>query len=156
MEKDILDRISKSLNDTKIDLIAADSGALEKALAITGRNLFSLSEEEISQHIYTITQHLIFVQLQCNGRRIKYIEAKRAYEMELARLITKSTAKTVKERTSECLIEHDHLRNLEKQMRICEADVTLFDKIPEHISELANALKKALSTKTGSISYRGR
>lgn len=153
MDQAILNQIIKSLQDTKIDLINPNPECLNTVLGLSGANLNRLTDEELSQHVYTLSQYVIYLQCQYNVRYIRYLEAKRIYEGSLAEVSSKMTGKTVKEKTMAALLESPKLQELEKRMSGLEYDYLLFEKIPDQVQELSNALKKELSVRS-SINYR--
>jgi hypothetical protein len=145
MDKDILESITKSLDSTKIDMISPEPDILNKVLTLQSTQIQVLTEYDITRYIYVLAQYQIFLQVQCNVRNIRYLDSKRRYEFQLARELSNFEGKTVKERTSTALLNSPDLQDLEKEMKIKEADYLLFDKIPDAIAEMSNALKKELS-----------
>jgi len=141
-------KITTSLEETKIDHISPEADGLDKALAVKGYDISSLADAEISQHMYTLSQYIVFLQVQCNVRQIKYIDAKRMYELAIAKAVANQTGKTVKERTNTALLESGELQRLEQDYRLTEADFILFSKVPDSILEVVNAFKKELSLRT--------
>jgi hypothetical protein len=144
MDKEILAKLSQSLAETKLDKVNPDKDVIEKVLTIQSHQLSSLSDSELSQNIYTLSQYLIFLTVQYNARNIKYLESKRTFEFALARDVSKRDEKTIKEKEAMARLNSEELQKLEKDLRLKEADYLLFDKIPESISELVNAFKKEL------------
>lgn len=145
MDKDLLEQLAKSLSDTKIDKINPDKSELDTVLALPSHQLSSLSDKELSQYIYILSQYLVFLTVQANARHIKFLEAKRSYELSLAKEMAKCEAKTVKEKSTAALLGSEELQKKEKDLRVKESDYILFEKVPEAIGELSNALKKELS-----------
>ena len=144
MDKDILAKLTQSLADTKLDKVNPDKTVVENVLTLQSHQLPTLTDSELSQNIYTLSQYLVFLTIQCNARNIKYLEAKRTFDFALAREVSKREGKTVKEKEAMALLNSEELQVLEKDLRLKEADFILFDKIPEAMSELVNAFKKEL------------
>lgn len=148
MNDAVKDRIAQSLLDTRLGSISPDYEEIETILSLKGSRLSFLTSKDLTHYIYSLSQYLIFLQVQVNIRNIKYIDAKKAYETALAReMSTKDTKRTLKEKTSEVLLSSEKLQQLSQALQVKEADYRLFDKIPDHILELVNALKKELATR---------
>lgn len=147
MNEAIWKRLSASLADTRLDQLDPDRSALDKALKVQGHELSNMATEELTTHMYTLTQYTVFMNMQTNIRRIKFIEAKRDYELALARELSTKQGKTVKERSSAAMLESPELQKLELEMRVREADHILFDNIPDSIAELASAMKKEIGNR---------
>lgn len=156
MDQEITDKLLSSLSDTKIDLIDPDKDELSAVLSLKSHQLSTLNEESLTKYIYSLSQYLIYLQVQSNVRNVKFLEAKRCFEIELYKEMNKFEAKTVKEKENMALLSSEHLQKLEKDMRIKSADYKLFEKLPDHISELINAFKKELSNRQSHSQYRGR
>jgi hypothetical protein len=137
-------KIESSLADTKIDQISPDE-TIEEAIAVQGYQLSTLSDSKLSEYIYTLAQYVSFLQVQCNVREVATNEAKRNYEFAVAKAVTKIEGKTIKERMTQALIESEALQKLEQEYRIAEADLTIFKRVPESISDIGNAFKKELA-----------
>jgi hypothetical protein len=120
---------------------------LDEVLGIKGHQLSSLSDAKLSEAIYTIAQYVSFLQVQYNIRKIIASEADWAYEMALAKELTKVEGKTLKERTTQALLSSVNLQKLEQEQRIAKADRDVFEKVPESISDLGNAFKKEVFTR---------
>lgn len=144
MDKDIIELLEKSIVDTKIDLIQPDKELLEVVLSLQGNNINALSEQQLSSYIFVLSQYQHFLQVQANYKDIRYSNAKRDYEFSLAKAVSAIEGKTVKGKELKALISSENLQYLEKQLRLREADSMLFSKVPETLSEMANALKKEL------------
>lgn len=146
LDPEIADKLEESLAATCLDKISPSQIPLQRVLSLVGNDLSALVDKELSSYIYTLAQYQVFLQAQCNSRHIKFLEAKRAFDLGVARELNTSDGKrTVKERTNGILLTNTLVQELEKDMRIKEADFLLFDKIPEAVAELTNALKKELS-----------
>lgn len=141
----IKSKIEDSLSDTYIDQVSPDGDSLKKILSLSGYELNALDDSIVTQYIYTLTQYLVFLQVQTNVRQIKYLDTKRQYELALSKAIANTSGKTIKERSKLALIENDAVQKLEQSFKVAEADYILFTKIPDSILELINAFKKELS-----------
>lgn len=156
IDKDILDAVTKSLNVTKIDLISPEEDVLQRALGLQSNQIQTLQESEIVGYIYVLAKYQTFLQVQSNVRNIRYLDAKRRFELRLAKEMSTVEGKTVKERTSTVLLNSLELQELEKEMRIKEADYIILEKIPDTVSEMTNALKKELATRNPNYYNKGR
>ena len=145
----IIDTLQKSISDTMITSICPNKDQLAEALSLQSDELSALTERELSKYIYTLSQYIVYLQVQCNSRHIKYLESKRRYELALAKGSISIEAKTLKEKARIALSNDPELQKYEKILRITEADYMLFEKIPESVTELVNALKKELSIRIG-------
>lgn len=150
MNEAIMKRLNTSLHDTRLDKIdpTQNRDDLDKALLIRGHEISTMATEELMAHMYTLTQYTVFMHMQSNIRQIKFLEAKREYELALAKALSGKQGKTVKERASAAILESEDLQKLESEMRVREADHIMFEKVPDSLAELANALKKELSLRT--------
>lgn len=156
MDKEILDTLNKSLADTKIDKISPNQELLDVVLSLQGNKLAALTEPELTNYIFVLSQYQLFLQTQSNYRHIRYMEAKREFEFSLAREVSKLEGKTIKEKEAKALSDNLELQLLEKAMRVRQADHILFDKVPENLSEMANALKKELSLRSTTLNPGNR
>lgn len=147
MDKEVKDQLTQSLSETYIDRINPDKGELDRVLTLRSDHLASLADTEISRYIYTLSQYVVFLTVQLNARHIKFLEAKRSYEFSLAQVVTKTEAKTIKEKVNTALSTNEDLQKKEKRLRVLESDFILFEKVPEAVTELANALKKELAVR---------
>jgi len=155
MDQEIKDTIIRTLNETKIDLIEPDKTEIEIVLQLKSSHLASSSEEDLTRYIYTLSQYIVFLQVQSNARNIRFIEAKRSYELALSKECSKiPDKKTVKEREQTALLGNESLQELEKNLRVKEADYRIFEKVPDHISEIINALKKELQNRQPARAYK--
>lgn len=147
MNNELLNKLAKSLSDTRIDKIKPNPDLIEKVLSIQGIDFPNIQDHELSQHLYTLSQYLVFLNLQCNARQIKFLEAKRKFEFEQAKLVATIEGKTIKERESTAILNNEVLQTLEKDMRQKEYDFILFNKVPDSVTEIVNAIKKELSVR---------
>jgi hypothetical protein len=156
MDKDILEVLEKSISDTKIDKVSPNKELLDIVLSMQGDRIGNLTDSELTNYMFVLAQYQFFLQSQVNYKLIRYLESKREYEFALAKECSKIEAKTIKEKEAKALSSSEYLQTLEKSMRIKNADHIMFDKIPENLSEMANALKKELSLRTPNTSGGGR
>lgn len=157
MDPIIAKRLARSLDETKIDLIAPDQDELDTILTLKSHRLSTLSEQILTQYIYSLSQYSIFLQAQSNMRNIEFLEAKRSFEIALASETNKDNEKkTVKEKENNALLGSPRLQELELDMRVKSSDFKLFEKIPDRVEELINAFKKELSNRQSNPSYRGK
>lgn len=151
MDKDIRENLTKSINSTLVDRIAPNTGLLETVLALQGDLISTLTDQQLTSYMYTLAQYQVFLHTQVNLKNIRFMESKREFEFALAKETVKSTAKTVKEKEFNALINNEHLQELEKKMRLREAEYVLYDKVPDSISEITNALKKELGLRAPNL-----
>lgn len=145
MENPTITRLEKSMDKSKIFQIKPEKTELDRVLSIQSSDLVNMTDQEISRSIYTLCQHQVWLQAYCNIKHIKYLDAKRVYDLHLAKATLGMQGKTLKEKNLKVYLESKELQDLEKDLKIKEEDYLLFDKIPEAIGELVNALKKELS-----------
>lgn len=153
LDTDILNKVSQSLEECKFHLIKPEKDLLDKILGLNGYTISSLDNNTLSSYLFALAQYQIFIQTQVNIRNIKYVESKRAYDLEMAREIQKTNAKTIKEKNTTALLNSPILQELEKDMRVKYSDHIIFDKIPDSIAELSNALKKEIALRGINKSY---
>ncbi len=157
MDKKIIDRLEQSLDKSKLLLIKPEEEAIDAVLAVSSNELSTMSDYDISKCIYTLAQYQVWLQVYCNMKHIKYLEAKRTFDIALSKVTASLSAKTLKEKNQQAIENNKQLQELEKDLKIKEHDYLLFDKIPDSISELANALKKELSIRLpGNKRYNGQ
>jgi len=144
LDEEISTQLTKSLTDTCIHTIKPSKDKLVEALKLQAHQISSLPEEKIKEYLYIFAQYTVFLNVQANSRKILYLEAKRAFEMAISNKVTHVEGKTVKERLAKVLETDESIQKLEKDLRIKEADSTLFENIPESIIEISNALKKIM------------
>jgi hypothetical protein len=145
IDKKVLAKLNESLHDTKISFIKPDKDKLEELLSIPADRLSNLERKKLIEYIYILAQYQVFLNVQSNSRRIQYLEAKRSYDGELSLEVAKiNSKKTLKEKAADAEENSPLLKELKEDLRIKEADSVLFEKIPESVLELSNALKKYL------------
>lgn len=145
---DLVNKVTSTLEVTRIHKLTPDLDAVDEVLGISGRDLSSLSASKLSEYIYTLTQHIVYLQSYCNIKTWQYIEAKRQYELALNRELSThhvGTKLTVAEKKAHILGESPEIQALYSSMVEKEAEHSVLDKIPEQFVELVNAFKKELS-----------
>lgn len=148
MDSKTKDKIEKSLEVSKLSSIHPDEDELSATLALKSSDLASLTDQDLSRSIFTLAQYQVWLQTYCNIKHIVYLDAKRVFEIALTRASKNLDGKTLKEKSQKALEADSALQSLERDLKAKEHDYFLFDKIPETISDLANALKKELSIRT--------
>lgn len=156
MDKAISDKLVISLNETQIDLIDPDKDEIERVLKVKSSQISNLSEDMLTRYIYSLSQYLVFLQVQSNVRNIKYMDFKGVFELALHIEMSKVDAKTVKEKENTAILSSDKLQKMQLELRELAADARLFEKIPDRVEELINAFKKELSNKQARSQYRGK
>lgn len=154
LDKDISNKLTKSLVDTKIANIKPSKDKLDEILRLPSDQISTIPDNKVTEYIYCLAQYQVFLHVQANSRKILFLESKRSFDAEVAREVSKIEGKTIKERASYAINNNQQLQALEKDMRIKEADYILFENIPESVSELANALKKELSIRFNVKGYK--
>lgn len=149
----IREKLEASISSTYIGMIEPDPDFLKEVLTTPAHQITTFSDSELTKAIYVLAQYQTFLQAQLNLREIKYLDAKRNYELELAKSSLGLAGKTNKEKTTQALLNSEILQDLEKEVKITEYDFKLFQKIPDAILELGNALKKELSLRTNKRGY---
>lgn len=146
LDPEIAKKLAKSLEDTKIASIKPSKDKLDEILHLQADQISTIQDSKLTEYIYALAQYQVFLHVQSNSRKILFLESKRTFDAEVSRQVVRNTqGKTVKERLALALENDPRLQELEKDMRIKEADQLLFDNVPESVSELSNALKKELS-----------
>jgi len=145
MEKKISDTLSATLSETRIFSIKPSTEQIDEVLTLSADHISNLTDQQLSRYIYILSQYSVFLNLQCNSKKILADESRHIYDTEVGKVISKLEGKTVKDRISMALENDEKLRNLEMDMRIRAADSTLLENIPDAIMNLSNALKKESS-----------
>lgn len=142
--------VSRSFDSTKISSIKPDPKLLEETLSMAPHNVPLMSDQELSERIFGLSQYQVYIQAQTNARNVKFINIKRRYEMALNQAASKidPKVKTVKEREALALAGSDDLRKMLDDLTIAESDYLLFENIPQSMIELCNALKKEMALRT--------
>jgi len=145
MDKEVENILRSSILDTKIDQVIPREDLLEVVLAVQGDAIYALTDNQLTSYIFVLSQYQLFLQVQANVKYIKFIEAKRTFDLKMSREVSKNKEKaTIKEKEANALSSSEELQGFEKAMVVRQADYLLFEKVPESVAEIANALKKEL------------
>ncbi len=131
----------------RLDKIKPDMAALDAVLDIQSNEVSSLTKEELSAHIHTLSVYTGFLQAQLNMREIKFNRRKAAFDIEHEIALHRVEGKTIKEKANKALVDNPKLQTLKKAKDEAEEKFILLKKIPESIENIMNALKKEYSSR---------
>jgi len=147
------DKLLRELEASFLHKVVPKDAILEQVLSLDGEALTNLTAVRLSQMSFTLSQYVVYLQMQYNVRLAKYKQAKRIFETKLYRALSEmgSTGKlTVAEKKAKAVEESEELKLLEEEMAQAEAEEILFSKIPDQIVEMLNTIKKELSRRENS------
>jgi hypothetical protein len=134
---------------TRLSSVVTYSEEVDRILSLSGRELTNLTDSKLSQYLFTLTNHITYVQLHYNIRNMWHLRAKGKYELELNKALAEmaSSKLTVKEKTAKAM-ENPKLTELYEDWKSKEAQYTMLHKIPESLLEVANSIKKEMTIRS--------
>ena len=145
MDELLNSEFTKELKAVGLDKININLKDIEDITSLDGKNLSNITNQRLTAYVFSITQYQLYIQLHHNIRNVEYSRAKVAFEQALNKALVGIGGKNpVKEKTAVAM-EDPELQRLQKEMLAAEARSTLFNKVPEAFTEVANSLKKELN-----------
>jgi len=142
--------LQDSVKGTHLDQVGLGSQEqLQWALSLNPEDLVVLPVEDISKAIFIYAQYIVFVQAQLNVREASLMYEKRKFNRAVAKAISKYPKGTVAEREAKAFEDNEDLRMLEQQYLKAQTNFVMFQKMPDSMAEVVNALKKELTRRTG-------
>lgn len=142
------DLVTELNNIGFIDCLDKDTDSLKLVLSLRGKDLSSISDKKLSEHLLNLTRYHAYLTVHYNFRNIEYVTSKRKYDMELNKKIISVEGKglTVKEKTS-IAMEDPEVMVFYNDFVAKERLFLLLKNLPESLTELANAIKKEMSVR---------
>lgn len=145
----LTDKLIETVRYMRADYINPEEDVLNQVLSMHSGEVDTLSNKELFQYIFALSKYQLFLQVQGNIRNINQLEAKRKYEFALDRAALNFNEKTIKAKEVKAKLENEDIQKLEEDYYIKEAEYLLFNKVPECVEQLINALKKEFSARNG-------